>query len=1107
MRKLWISFVVAAVALAAGVLWLVATPQGLKWVIQLVTTHLEIDFKTDEVQGRLLGPATLRNIRYRDRDGNTMAVSRLELDWRPQALFDKTLHVRRLMVQQVVVQQGPAAASDTTAVSMPEVRLPVAIAIDDAHINDLRFSRAGRQEPLAVESVRLRGRADRDGIVIEVLEVHAQDFELRTAGQITPRGDYPLNVTIDWSVQHPMIAVPLKGRSALQGTLNQLETNSVFETPAAARLSLEIANVFSHPRWQGQLHTERINLQGLNEGWPQWKVSGELQATGDLETATVAGNIKSEHADWGVLSSALDVHWVPPGLHINRVDVTRSGSPASLTATGRVALGKTPVVSFDLNGEWRDIAYPWQGPAEWVTPEGRFVAKGDVDSFVVRVDGMVSASGSQPDELTHIAQKMMLEAAVEDLRGKPGIKAKVDVPYLRIAEYTANDLRVDIDLDTTDTRPSHIDVSIAGFQYQKQAITDVQLRGTGRISQHTLEIVAKQQESRLHIAGSGGWQDPNWTVALDRFDLHDVLSTDWLLSSGEVRLTVAQTHAALQRACWRIFEGSVCVAGHWETGAGWRADLDVDGLSVPAIGALWRPEVTWTGVVSGRARVGAGADKVLSATAHLGSGEGSATLAAEDKPLVLSYRDIRIDAKIENDQLRGDVRGTINDHGALRGTITVGKLFHDTAIRPIEGDLNAQLTTLDPIRAVFPELGVEGGEMDARLKLRGDLTQPVVTAVARVSNATVAVPQAGTRLESINIKLESKDDATINWAGDARSGDGSLTVTGTSQFFDRQNWNFELKIGGAGVQALNLPEAKVVATPDLELKMRPGRIDLGGVVNIVEATIMPELVAGAGVTLSRDVVIVDEDTELSAAVLDTHARIKIALGDDVNFSGYGLTGKLRGSVDVVQEPSRATLATGEINILDGVYSVYGRTLDITTGRLTFAGGAIDNPGIDVSAVRKINDVTVTASLRGTLQQPELSLTSEPAMSDTDMLSYLVLSRPANQIGGGDATLLLNAASTLLPKAGGIGVTERIKSAFGLETLAVETRQDAEQETRETSLVLGRYLTPRLYIAYAAGVANTLNVFRVRYELSKRWLLQTESSSRQSGGDILFKVDR
>ncbi len=814
MRRLWISFAIAAFVVAAGALWLVATAQGLEWAIHLASQHLEIDIETDEVQGRLLGPVTLRNIRYRDQDGNTMAVSRLELDWRPQALLDATLHVRRLMVQQVVVQQAPAAAKDTTAAAMPEVRLPIAIVVDDARIIGMRFSGPGTQQPLAVESVRLRGRTDRDAMSFESLEINAQDYSLRAAGQIMPQGEYPLTVNIDWSVQHPMIAAPLRGRSAVEGTLNRLKTESVFASPTVAKLSLEIADVLEDPRWQGRLSMEPLDLRGLNERWPQWRLSGELQATGDLKTATVAGNIKSEHADWGVLSSALDVHWAPPELRINRVNIKRGGSSASLTATGRVALGKTPVVSFDVSGDWQHIAYPWQGPAEWVTPEGRFDTKGSVDSFAIHIDAMVSAPGSPREEHERIAEKVTLEAVVDDLRGKPSIKAKAEVPYLRIAEYTANDLRVDIDIDTTDTRPSHIDVSIAGFQLREQNITDVQIRSEGRISKHTLEILAKRQESRLHITGSGGWQDPSWTVALNRFELRDVLATDWLLSTGDVRLTVAQTEVEAQRACWRVFEGSVCLAGQWERGTGWRADLDVDALSVSSLGELWRPEVSWTGAVSGRARLSADAENMISVTAHLGSNEGSATLVAEDKPLVLSYRDILIDAKIENNQLRGGVGGTINDHGALRGTIVVDKLFDNIVKRPIKADLHAHFTTLDSIRAVLPDLGVEGGELDAQLNLGGDLVQPVIRAVARISNAAVAVPQTGTRLENVNIKLESKDDSTIDLSANARSGDGSLNVTGTSQFFDAQNWNLQLKIAGAGVQAVNLPEAKVIATPD-----------------------------------------------------------------------------------------------------------------------------------------------------------------------------------------------------------------------------------------------------------------------------------------------------
>ncbi len=1110
MRKaligLALGLVIAVLALAAAVLWLVATPQGLRWALDLAMDQLQVDVAIGRVEGRLLGPLTLEQVRYRGGDGAVVTVGGVEFDWLPQSLFDSILHVRRLAVREVAVQQGSTGAKDPGPVALPEVRLPLAVAIDEAHVTGVRVAGPGAQPPLVIDALRLRGRADQDALIVDTLELRAPDYSLDARGRLTPRGEYPLTVDAEWSLRHPAIAAPLRGRSAVTGTLMRLDTSTRINAPAAATLTVEIAEALSAPRWRGRVRMEPVALTTLNAAWPRWRLGGEVQVAGDLKSTTLDGVIHGENEQWGALSAELDVHWDAPELRVERIHVKRGGAPAALTASGRVAFAEPQRVSFDVRGDWRDIAYPWRGPAEWVTPRGRFQAAGDLDAFTVDVDGMLSAPGAETGELSRIAERVELHAVVDGLRGQPRVKLQAAVPYLRIADYAADSLRADIDLDTTDTQPSRVDVSIAGLQLYGNEITDVQLRGAGRVAGHTLEVKAQREESSLHLAATGAWREPQWSVVVNRFDLRNVLSTDWALSDDGMRLTLARDEVAAQRGCWRVFAGGVCLAGRWRRGAGWGADLDLEALALSALGALWRPEVSWTGSVSGSARLSADAGNVISMRTRLESAEGSATLAAEDKPLELRFRDIRVDANIEGNQLRGAIRAAVVDNGALTGNITLGNVFDGAAAGPLAAALDADFKTLDALRALSPEIGVEGGALDARLTAGGTLARPTVKVSARIFDAALAVPQAGTRLEDIGIQLESVDDATVALTASARAGDGVLQASGTSQFIDANNWNLGLKIKGSKLQALKLPEATVIATPDLEIRLQPGRIDLGGVVSIDEAVISPELASGAGVTLSPDVVIIEQDTAPPAA-METHAGIRVDLGDQVSFSGYGLSGKLRGGVDLVQVPARAIRATGEITIADGVYSLYGRTLNISTGRLIFAGGAIDNPGIDARAERTIDDVTVTASLRGTLRQPEFSLTSTPAMSDTDMLSYLVLGRPANQVGGGDATLLLDAASSLLPRGGGVGVTDRIKSAFGLETLTVETRTNAEEETRETSLVLGRYLTPRLYIAYAAGVANTLNVFRVRYQLTKRWLLQTESSSEESGGDVLFKIER
>ncbi|MDQ2994778.1 MAG: translocation/assembly module TamB, partial [Pseudomonadota bacterium] len=61
--------------------------------------------------------------------------------------------------------------------------------------------------------------------------------------------------------------------------------------------------------------------------------------------------------------------------------------------------------------------------------------------------------------------------------------------------------------------------------------------------------------------------------------------------------------------------------------------------------------------------------------------------------------------------------------------------------------------------------------------------------------------------------------------------------------------------------------------------------------------------------------------------------------------------------------------------------------------------------------------------------------------------------------------------------------------------------------QHTALVLGRYLTPKLYINYSFDMLDNNNTFRVRYFLNKNWSVQTESSSNGNGVDLLYSFER
>ena len=89
---------------------------------------------------------------------------------------------------------------------------------------------------------------------------------------------------------------------------------------------------------------------------------------------------------------------------------------------------------------------------------------------------------------------------------------------------------------------------------------------------------------------------------------------------------------------------------------------------------------------------------------------------------------------------------------------------------------------------------------------------------------------------------------------------------------------------------------------------------------------------------------------------------------------------------------------------------------------------------------------------------------------------------------------------------------QIQQKFGLTELDVTSFEKKDKVNpastlQHTALVLGRYLTPKLYINYSFDILDNNNTFRVRYFLNKNWSVQTESSLDGNGVDLLYSFER
>ncbi len=312
-----------------------------------------------------------------------------------------------------------------------------------------------------------------------------------------------------------------------------------------------------------------------------------------------------------------------------------------------------------------------------------------------------------------------------------------------------------------------------------------------------------------------------------------------------------------------------------------------------------------------------------------------------------------------------------------------------------------------------------------------------------------------------------------------------------------------LAITGRDIQAMDTEEIKLVVSPDLDFSYEGQLAKVTGDVTVPSADIEIEEREKGPVKTSKDVVFVNAAQDAAPDKgLGISARVRVVLGKNVEMNVMGLKAKPTGSILVIEEPGRVTRGSGELELKEGTFKAYGQDLTIERGRIVFVG-PINNPGLDVRAYRTANDGTVAGiNAKGTVREPEVTVWSNPTMAQSEALSYLLLGRPLSQASPQEGDRLANAANALGLRGGNL-LAKKLAARFGLEEARIESEGGSLEQA---SLVVGKYLSPRLYVSYGIGLFEPVNTFRVRYLLNDKWTLQAESGEGTSA-DALYMLER
>jgi autotransporter translocation and assembly factor TamB len=516
-----------------------------------------------------------------------------------------------------------------------------------------------------------------------------------------------------------------------------------------------------------------------------------------------------------------------------------------------------------------------------------------------------------------------------------------------------------------------------------------------------------------------------------------------------------------------------------------------------------------TGALAGDFRAAVAADSSLTADLSLIPHGVTVEYAPDSIPHRMTLDSTGLMIRAGRDGVHGSLDLRVKDAGArqlagLKGQLALPrytKLGAPIPPQPVAAKLDGTVDDLSIARAFSVEIDSVAGKVTLDATLSGTAGKPEVVGGLRLQNAAANVPRLGLRLREVQLAATGDRAGRLSIDGRLRSGKGTLTLQGRSPVRPTPEDPGRLHLQGDSIEAANTGEIHVLVSPKLDIALTGDSIDAQGEVGIPYAHIELSEIPQTAVPPSDDVVFTDTVAAARAAAQRVTARIRVVLGDSISFKGFNFDATLGGNLLAVAVPDRPATGSGAIVIKKGQYKAYGQDLTISDGLVRFAGGPVNNPGLDIKATRTAEDSVVAGvQIRGTLKVPEVTIFSKPPMDQGRALQYLVLGHPLGEASGAQGNLASKAASSVGLRGGNL-LASSVGKGVGLDEAKIETKGDL----KEASFVAGKYLSPSLYVSYGIGLFDPVSTLRLRYALSSKWTLQAEQGVA-TGADLLYKFE-
>jgi translocation and assembly module TamB len=1161
-KKILLAILLVIILLFAFIVFCISSQAGLKTTIWLAKTCLPGKLTVFEARGRLISDVTINRLVYRHNDTDVW-LKHLRLRWQGYKLITGHVNVDKLAIYKLYITLPKAKATKTDKKSPIHFHLPIQFNLKDVNVYHVKLI-TGDSQPFELQALNLIAQSNGQVVTIKRLHAELNPYRLETEGHV----DLSLTQMADLSGR--FVKLEPKNKTVamdyqLTGNDKTLLLDAHVEKPLSATINAVLKNV---------LESGEINVKGnfnqfnwpLNDGEIIQVDHGQLTMTGTqkhyqatLNTHIAGTNVPSTSLNlkgeggWsafnitqlkagllgGTIEGQANIQFAPAlsfdaslsASHLNPQKKWHAW-PADINATLK-AKGDENAMQLrvpSISGHVR--SYPLSGHAILSTKQSAWTIKDlhlALGKNTLQAKGILDSKSKlswtvKADQLHEIDPRLTgLLESTGTFSGellKPTVNATLQAKNLRFKQNHIAALNAHITGQPFSNQDSHVKIEGHTISVGGQQIKTVSLESVLNQTQQTLQLHLLSKLLNAEVVAKGQLKDKLWHGSVARLSLASPDFGTWTLNHA-IAIEKSSVYD-VSPFCLVSGKTELCLKGFYKDTNHWRSKINLKHLN------LTRVEKLLPKALHVNSEINLNADIHRDFANYYG---GAAlyldTLNAKydlDKhPMTLNVKQSVIKVKLDKTGLSTDFKVQAPlQHILLSGQVALphyyGRGLPDDETR-VKAKLHLAIPKLSMFEAFVPALDRFAGQIKGDVSASGLLLDPKLTGDLALSQGQVALKKWGINLTNMGLAMHANNSDRVDLSGQVQSYGKQLQLKGYSTLNNRFSPSV-LTLTGQDVQVVNSAEYQVSVSPNLTLKYNQPTLSLSGNVVVPEANIKPVDFSSTETLPSTVKVIRKASPDEDENPLSLQTNVTVTLGNKVHLALMGLYATLSGGVNIALAPNGATMTTGSIKVDKGEYKAYGQHLNISRGIISYTGGVIENPLLNVLATRTIkvdslgsgfsgNNIIVGVHVTGFADNPKIGLYSQPSMNDSNALSYLVLGQPASQASGASLALLGQAASAM--GLSGDSLSGNLQKSLGLDEFGVQSSQVYDQSEGDTqtntSFVIGKKITKHLSLSYSVGIMLPINILKLRYLISQNWAAQTDTSSVGSGADIFYTIER